>query len=415
MQVFFVRPALWLGLMLATPALWAGTERAPGPLSALAAEVLRTHPRAEAAREALAAARARLRAASRAVYNPELELETEEAGGVRTSTVQLSQSIDLGDRRGARTREAQALLEAAEATASHQLQALARDLLASLAAHDTAAALARLAQRRLDLMHEFARVAEERAAAGDLGPAELNLARLALNEAVVTAASARADALEAREQLRTLLDPLPRRLPSLDADLPEARLPEDVDAFLLQVPRVRAVRARVEAAQGTVQLREAERAWDPTIALRGGKEGEESLTGIVVTLPLNVRNTFSAEVDAARAEYLQAEKEAAQAYRLARAQLISVAERYRLTRRAWRDWRRTGQTSIRSQLALLERLWRAGDMSTADYLVQVQQTLDTRAAGIELRGRLWRAWADWLLATGRILTWLDIAQTTGRN
>ena len=202
MQVFFVRPALWLGLMLATPALWAGTERAPAPLSVLAADVLRAHPRAEAAREALVAARARLRAASRAVYNPELELETEEAGGVRTSTVQLSQSIDLGDRRGARTREAQALLEAAEATASHRLQALARDLLASLAAHDTAAALARLAQRRLDLMREFARVAEERAAAGDLGPAELNLARLALNEAVVTAASARADAAVTTASLR---------------------------------------------------------------------------------------------------------------------------------------------------------------------------------------------------------------------
>jgi len=38
----------------------------------------------------------------------------------------------------------------------------------------------------------------------------------------------------------------------------------------------------------------------------------------------------------------------------------------------------------------------------------LNQTLDTRRSAIELRQDVWRAWIDWLLASGRVNTWLGL-------
>lgn len=122
-----------------------------------------------------------------------------------------------------------------------------------------------------------------------------------------------------------------------------------------------AARAAVDAAAAR------ERRPDPTLGLRGGHEGLDSLVGLSVSIPLFVRNSFEAEAEAASAELMRAEREAQDLYRRAGARLLSAAERYRLARDAWAIWERTGAPGIESQVALLERIWRAGELSTADY------------------------------------------------
>jgi cobalt-zinc-cadmium efflux system outer membrane protein len=54
----------------------------------------------------------------------------------------------------------------------------------------------------------------------------------------------------------------------------------------------------------------------------------------------------------------------------------------------------------------LERLWRAGELSTADYLVQLKQSLDTQAGAIEQKTQLWQSWTQWLIASGEINQWI---------
>jgi cobalt-zinc-cadmium efflux system outer membrane protein len=54
----------------------------------------------------------------------------------------------------------------------------------------------------------------------------------------------------------------------------------------------------------------------------------------------------------------------------------------------------------------LWRLWEAGELSTTEFLVQLRQTLDTRESALELRETLWRAWLEWLIASGQIESWL---------
>ena len=60
---------------------------------------------------------------------------------------------------------------------------------------------------------------------------------------------------------------------------------------------------------------------------------------------------------------------------------------------------------------LLEKLWREGELSTADYLLQLKQTLDTQLAGAELEARLWRSYADYLAATGQLERWAGLEGT----
>ena len=50
-------------------------------------------------------------------------------------------------------------------------------------------------------------------------------------------------------------------------------------------------------------------------------------------------------------------------------------------------------------------------MSTADYLLQLKQTLDTQLAGAELEARVWRSYADYLAATGQLERWAGLEGT----
>jgi cobalt-zinc-cadmium efflux system outer membrane protein len=80
---------------------------------------------------------------------------------------------------------------------------------------------------------------------------------------------------------------------------------------------------------------------------------------------------------------------------------------YNVITRAWQQWISLGQDSLRQRAELLETLWRSGEMSTTDYLLQLQQTLNTQIAGAGLQGELWRAWVEWLGASNSLEAWLN--------
>ncbi|MGB2692965.1 MAG: TolC family protein, partial [Thermodesulfobacteriota bacterium] len=65
-----------------------------------------------------------------------------------------------------------------------------------------------------------------------------------------------------------------------------------------------------------------------------------------------------------------------------------------------------GQLSLQRQGDLLQRMWDAGELSTTEFLVQLRQTLDTRESALQLKLTLWRAWFEWLAASGQVDKWL---------
>ena len=163
--------------------------------------------------------------------------------------------------------------------------------------------------------------------------------------------------------------------------------------------------------RAVIDLRRRERRPDPTVGLYAGREGDEDLIGIRFSIPLPVRNSFRAEVDAASADLEALDQSAANDYRQLRAELLAAQQRYELARVAWDDWQRLGAGSLSNQMEMLERLWRAGEINTTDYLVQLQQTLDTRVAASEQRGVVWQSWIAWLAVSGQVDDWTGLGNS----
>jgi cobalt-zinc-cadmium efflux system outer membrane protein len=135
-------------------------------------------------------------------------------------------------------------------------------------------------------------------------------------------------------------------------------------------------------------------------------------------MPLFVRNNFTAEADSALAQAqaarIEADAEQASALQRIRAAIVQ----YRRAQAAWQRWSALSSTRIESGIELLDKVWRAREISTADYLIQLKQLLDGRAAGEELRTQAWLAWAEWIDSSGQWERWLGIqvaaASTTGK-
>jgi len=417
MKIFNPRQfVVWVYLFVAitlTNVTWADissatTQQAPLPLATFILNNLTDHPSLLAAKADVQRANAAVRASGQAVYNPELEFDYEDTD-VKTKSIGISQTIDWGDQQGSRTSVAQAELLKAKADYDVVIQTFISNLLAQLAQNQTEEELAQLSDETLKLMQEFKQIAERRYQSGDLDQVERNLAQLAYSEALMNQANQQANALQAREELKAMLtSDLPEKLPSLPEVLADADIPLELDNFLKKLPTMRSLLAEVQAARHAVAVRQSEKAWNPTIGFSAGSEGDESLVGINLSIPLNVRNNFSAEVDEAQQNLIAIEQRSHQAYRNLRADILSSAERYRQLQQAWNNWRNNGQKNVLQQLKLIKELWRAGDMSTTDYLVQLKQALDIKSSGLELRSQLWQSAFDWMSNIASIDQWLDI-------
>ncbi len=383
------------------------TGRADLELIQFVQSVVDSNPRVQAARSALDASGAYRDAASRPLYNPELSLDAENSD-TDTRAVGISQTLDWGGKRKARTAVAESDRLVVEAEYLAARWAVTVELLDGLAQHQTGLERESLAEARRALMDDFASLAKRRFEAGDLNQVELSLATLAFMDARIQKATAGAALAEARQSVRNLTPrSSPEQWPTLPAQMPE--LPQsatDPQSLVLALPDVLAARRQVETANATVTLRERERRPDPTVSLAGGRESGESLVGVNVTIPLFVRNRFNHEVTAAMAERSQAKQISNDVMQRAYARLTSAAERFELSRGAWGDWELTGQSSLTSQTEQLQKLWQAGEISTTDYLVQLRQTLDVQESALDLRQALWRAWFEWLWASGQVDAWL---------
>lgn len=377
-------------------------------LSALVAEVLSSNPGIQAVQAQRNAAIAKAHAADQPLYNPELELDVENAE-TQTSSLGVVQTIDWSDKRGARSQAAQYEKNSFAAKWQAARQALAAELLQALADYHTHRDMDALTKQRIELLQGFVELAEKRRQAGDLSQAELSLAQLALAEARMQRTRAASRLIQTQQALITLVGNDGNDWPSLPEVLPELNLADaNFDEILTRLPVLQEQLSRIAAARANINLRSRERRPDPTIGLRGGREDSDNLIGVNLSIPLFVRNNFRAEVDVASAELIQAEGESQNIARKARSNLLSSARRYQLIRETWQGWQQTGLSSLDNQLSLIQKLWQAREISTTEYFMQLNQTLDTRLSAIELRQDLWYGWTDWLLASGQVNTWLGL-------
>jgi len=381
-------------------------ELADPSLGAFVRIVVDANPRYRAAQAALEASKSNASAAGRPLYNPELAADYENAVDQRWE-VGIGQTFDWTGKREARLAVATSDRNAMEAQFLATRRELAVELLSGLTQYQTGVQRETLAAERVQVMQDFTDLARRRFEAGDLNQVETDLANLALMDAKIQRATAAAKLAEARQAVRNIAqNATPDQWPSIDSKLPFITAYNDPESTVLALPEVQVAQRRVDAANALVELRERERKPDPTVQVRGGREADSTLVGVNLSIPLYIRNSYKYEVTAAMAERDQVQQLADDLMRRAYSRYLSATERYQLSRDAWQDWQQTGQFSLQRQGDLLRRLWEAGEISTTDFLVQVQQTLDTRENALDLELAMWNAWFEWLAASGQVDKWL---------
>jgi len=287
--------------------------------------------------------------------NPVFDAQVEDLRrGNRTTTLQLSQPIELGGKRAARVTAA----ERARDQAASALLARRSELRASaitlffevLAAQERL----RLAQDSVGLAEAATRVAANRVAAGKVSPLEESRARVAEAGIRVELLQAEGALRSARQQLAALWgNPNPR---FTQADGALDRLPADaaadVEGRLSAAPVLRLARLEVERRQALSDLEQARRVPDLTVSLGAKRvpadEGMGSGSGrnqvvVGLSVPLPIFDTNRGNV----AEALSREEKARD--ELAAAELQLGADVARATERL-RSARATAQTLQRDAL-----------------------------------------------------------------
>lgn len=370
-------------------------------------DAARNHPRLEGARAELDAVEARGRARSRPLYNPEFEGEfsDSEDDNNDSRSIGLSKAFDITNKRATRAKGARSAVESAMLSYEVEKRALFADVLTALADYQARKRLLDLSTQRTEVAREFASIAARRAEAGDLSKSEHLAAQLSRSQAVAEQTTASSEFSEARQALTALIGEAKPSWPELPE--PPAAAPPLYMTLVRRLPEVRAAEANADALAAEIRFAKKARIPDPTIGAAYGREGEADFAGVRLSVPIPVFASGQAEVDEARAERVAAEQSIRNQLRNAEARLLETSGRYAVAAHSWSAWMRDGSDVLGEQRRVLDQLWRSGDITAVEYLVQLDQTYSAERAGIELKGSLWRAWIDWLDASGTLNEWME--------
>ncbi len=373
-------------------------------------EVWEKSPSVQAAQAGIDAAQARARGAGQALYNPSLELEAERSD-INTTTVGISQTIDWSGKQDVVSQSALIDVQAATANLTSVRQQVAVSTLAALADVLAAQAQRDLALMRSQLMKRFVDTVSQRFDAGDTSSLDKALAQVAYSEALIQQATSEGVLAEARAVLLVETGINANVWPKLPQTLEPPPERYMAGELLNRLPELQVQQLQWQQSKQAIRMADRQGRADPTIGIRGGREGSENLLGLSLEIPMFVRNNFSAEVEAASKQSIEAEFVYRNAHRLAKAKLDSAWGRFYHASRAIKAWALTGQKAHSEQAQLIEQLWKSGELSASDYLIQAKQNIDTHSAAVSLIAEVWRAHFAWLEASGQVDQWLGLETT----
>ncbi len=376
-----------------------------------------------AARAKQQAAKAQANADSKWLYNPELSFDGDRKDNAADSKIfGLSQTIDINGKFLAAANTAKYEQMAAAAELADIRINIASKALIALAKYQEAKTVWYLSNERSELMQRFANLANKSFSAGDIDQSEYNLAQLALAEALIQHAEAERIMNESRLELVATIGFAPeiatgaqiamynghQPLPELPKQLPaiKQRLTADIDKLVSELPAIKMLRARLEAAKANITKNQKQQLADPTISLRAGSDEGENLVGLSIALPINIINSYSDQVDVAKYSAAQYEQSLISALYAAKSRLKTSKRVYKLSKQAWETWQSAGASALEQQIDILDKKLKIGELSSTDYLVQIKQSINTEIAATKLFSQAWQAWFNWLRASGTTEKWL---------
>jgi outer membrane protein, heavy metal efflux system len=340
--------------------------------------------------------------------NPTLDAQLEDVRrDNRTTTLQLSQPIELGGKRAARVTAAErARDQAASALAGRRAEIRAATVTAFFDVL-TAQERLRLAQDSVGLAQTATRAATNRVAAGKVSPLEETKARVAEAGTRVELLQAEGTLRSARQQLAALWgnpDPRFTQVEGAVDQLPAMAPAQDLGVRLAAAPVVVQARLEVERRKALSDLEQAKRIPDVTVSLGakrvpasdgevGGNRRNQVVVGLSVPLPIFDTNRGNV------AEALSREEKARDDLAAAELQLgTDVAQATERLRSA----RATAQTLQHDALPGAETAYKAATKGFELGKFSFLEALDAQRTLFQVRAQYLLALADAHRASGEI-------------
>ncbi|UVL21171.1 TolC family protein [Pseudomonas sp. B21-023] len=244
------------------------------------------------------------------IPNPELSWEVEDTRrDTSTTTVTLSQALELGGKRGARIEVAETGQAIARLELERQRNSLRADVIQAFHAALRAQTALELAQQSQALTERGLRVVEGRVRAGQSSPVEATRAQVQLAQAEAAVRRARTERGVANQTLARLTGSAEARFDRLDASslspgpAPKA---ERLLATVEQTAEWRLAAAQIERGDASLGSEKAQRIPNLTVSLGSqySREARErvNVVGLSMPLPLFDRNQGNVLAAARRAD-----------------------------------------------------------------------------------------------------------------
>jgi len=363
---------------------------------------LQSHPRWQRLMQLDQAATAEVSAAAQPLYNPELELSYDEKSDASWQAG-FRQQIDLYDKRSVAQTIASSDQALSRLARTLEQNALLAQSLNGLIEQGRARQQLQLARLQLELTDRLVELTATRVQAGDLNEVDQQLVQLSRNDALFTVSQARQQLQQAGAEVRNLLGARQIELPEqLISAIPEQ---PGFAALNQQLPRVQLAQLQAQRSRQQVEQARLNRKADPTIGFGLGEDGDEQVITLSLSVPLNIRNSYGAEVEAAEARSLAEDQSLQNSLLRNRNALESrwqqLESRWQMLTR-WPGRQSGSQSGLERQL---EKQWRLGDLTTTAYLQGLQQRNEMLSASIELQAQLDRSWIAWLDTSNGLQAW----------
>ncbi|POF41155.1 type I secretion protein TolC [Pseudomonas laurylsulfativorans] len=243
------------------------------------------------------------------IPNPTVSLEAEDTRrDSRTTTVLLSQPIELGGKRGARIEVASRAQDAAGIELERKRNALRADVVQAFSSAQTAQQRLQLSRQSLQLAEQGVRVAQGRIQAGKSSPVEGTRAQVQLSEVRLEQSRAERDQANAYQQLAQVMGaPLPV---SVDVQVarqstlavPSTKLLERLN----ETAEMRLAKLQINQREASLGLEKAQRIPDLTVSIGSQYDATErervNVVGLSMPIPLFNRNQGNVLAAARRAD-----------------------------------------------------------------------------------------------------------------
>ncbi len=361
------------------------------------------HPDIIAAKERMYAALSIADSLERPLYNPEIETGYEREGRDNNYNIGVRQRLDWWGKRDTRKQQAGFGRIAARKAYELILQQKSAEALQALVEWNVARQESVLALEQEQQLTTLLDLVRGRQKSGDIGQVDVEMAFLGLSQKLNNAARAQARIKQAEARLQELLPGWSTARAEIPQDLWTLGASQaDMARWVDQHPSVAAARAEWQVMKKRAALARLKGKAEPTVGLSAGKSTGNTIVGVTLSIPLNVRNNFSAEARAAGKQALAAEAGYRAVRRKQQAAVRSSMAALEEYRKRYQRWRSLMQGRAESSGRLLEKQWQHGDLGTTEYLLALQQRSEGLVAGIELHSRFQAARIEWLLQSGQM-------------